>query len=380
MSRLTFTNCPATGNIGDRLITRWSRRARRCARGLGAVVLLRIRDRQSAATRARCGGPADAGTDAIYTDHQGGHELRERNVWFVRAGAAQTAKPVTRGRALVEIFVHKAIAAAVTVIAFTRLIAAQDLGNQVAFDVVSIKLNKSGDLSRGLGMPPGRYMVVNSPIFDSITLAFGVRDEYVVNAPRWVRAELYDIIAAVSTPVPVDQTRAMIRTMLVERMRLKSHTEMREVTSYVLVTARPDHRLGPAMRPAAQDCAPILASARAKNAPPPIPEPGHGVQCGVRSARGSLSAGGVTLDILARVLTNQLGAPVTDQTGLTGSYDVELEWSPASVERPTADVPAVDGKPSLTTAVQEGLGLSLRKSKTSVPYLVIDHIERPTVD
>ncbi|MEP7305737.1 MAG: DUF3738 domain-containing protein [Acidobacteriota bacterium] len=37
-------------------------------------------------------------------------------------------------------------------------------------------------------------------------------------------------------------------------------------------------------------------------------------------------------------------------------------------------------RPTLLAAVQDKLGLSLRKSKTTAPYLVIDHIERPSPD
>lgn len=66
---------------------------------------------------------------------------------------------------------------------------------------------------------------------------------------------------------------------------------------------------------------------------------------------------------------------VIDQTGLNGKYDFTLKWSSefAATGQPSDE-------PSLLTAIQEQLGLKLVPTKGPVEVIVIDHIEKPTVD
>ena len=59
-----------------------------------------------------------------------------------------------------------------------------------------------------------------------------------------------------------------------------------------------------------------------------------------------------------------------DRTGLTGLFDVNLEWA----EEAGSD------KPSIFSAVQEQLGLKLESTTAPVDVVVIDHVERPTED
>jgi uncharacterized protein (TIGR03435 family) len=78
---------------------------------------------------------------------------------------------------------------------------------------------------------------------------------------------------------------------------------------------------------------------------------------------------------------------VEDRTNLAGDYDLDLQWSPDLGDRPPADgqrppfAPAFDpDAPSLTTALQEQLGLKLESTKGSFEVLVIDRVEHPTPD
>jgi len=109
----------------------------------------------------------------------------------------------------------------------------------------------------------------------------------------------------------------------------------------------------------------------------------------MRLGRGLLNGQGVDLGFLAGSLSNQLGRPVIDKTGLTGKYDFELKWTPdpgqpaampfgpppPGVELP----PPPDPKgPSIFTALQEQLGLRLESQKAPVDILVIDRAEKPS--
>ena len=88
------------------------------------------------------------------------------------------------------------------------------------------------------------------------------------------------------------------------------------------------------------------------------------------------------LDTFGRALSGQLGRMVIDQTGLSGAFDLTLDWTP---QQPLAGSPAADASaptasnlPSIFTAVQEQLGLKLVPQTGPVSVLVIDHVEEPT--
>jgi uncharacterized protein (TIGR03435 family) len=75
---------------------------------------------------------------------------------------------------------------------------------------------------------------------------------------------------------------------------------------------------------------------------------------------------------------------VIDKTGLTGKYDMLLQWTPDESQaiRPGPDAPvgpASDAAaPSIFTALQEQLGLKLESQKGPVEIFVIDRVERPS--
>jgi uncharacterized protein (TIGR03435 family) len=69
---------------------------------------------------------------------------------------------------------------------------------------------------------------------------------------------------------------------------------------------------------------------------------------------------------------------VIDATGLKGSYDFELNWSPEDGSTPLFNGVPQDTGPSIFTAFQEQLGLKLESRKAPVEVLVIDHVEPPS--
>ena len=104
--------------------------------------------------------------------------------------------------------------------------------------------------------------------------------------------------------------------------------------------------------------------------------------------RGNIESEGTNTQMLARVLSGQLGRTVTDKTGLTGNYDFTLQWTPDDATPPMPG--GADGGPphnetgtdavgpSLFTALQEQLGLKLESTKGMADVIVIDHIDAPS--
>ncbi|HTW63233.1 MAG TPA: TIGR03435 family protein [Bryobacteraceae bacterium] len=68
------------------------------------------------------------------------------------------------------------------------------------------------------------------------------------------------------------------------------------------------------------------------------------------------------------------GRPVLDKTGLTGSYDFTLDWSPDFGGPHPPDPSGAD----LFTALQEQLGLKLEPQRVPIEMLIIDHAGRPS--
>ena len=102
-------------------------------------------------------------------------------------------------------------------------------------------------------------------------------------------------------------------------------------------------------------------------------------------APGFVEVSGVSMTMLAEMLGQQLGRPVLDKTDLEGFFDITLEWAtdpnfagppgPGGVRGP--DIGASTSGPSLTTAVEEQLGLKLESAKELVDTLVVDSAARP---
>jgi bla regulator protein blaR1 len=73
------------------------------------------------------------------------------------------------------------------------------------------------------------------------------------------------------------------------------------------------------------------------------------------------------------------GRVVLDKTGLSGSYDFLLKWTPLEASGLSASAPSPDSESvSLFTAIEEQLGLKLVPAKGPGEVLIIDHIERPS--
>jgi uncharacterized protein (TIGR03435 family) len=81
----------------------------------------------------------------------------------------------------------------------------------------------------------------------------------------------------------------------------------------------------------------------------------------------------VLLADLVAALTPAAGRPVVDATDLTGSFDLNMKFTPDDAADPT-------GSASLFTAIQEQLGLRLESRRAPVNVLVIESAERPTAD
>ena len=92
------------------------------------------------------------------------------------------------------------------------------------------------------------------------------------------------------------------------------------------------------------------------------------------------------MEQLAVSLSQAVHRTVTNHTGLTGAFEVNLTWTPDQVVsggggRAISSKRGIDPNgPSIFTAIQEQLGLKLESGRGPAAVVVIDHVERPSLD
>ena len=227
--------------------------------------------------------------------------------------------------------------------------------------------------------PGGKFLAQNATLWILLQRAF---PEFAQPGrmvfPEWARSARFDIDARASGDAPIPQIRQMLRTLLIERFNMRSHTALTLVDTYDLVVARRDGRLGPRMRPATTICDAWRAGlAEGKDLPQPK-QPEGSIRCGFQTGGENgvlkISIGGGAIGGLITLLQGSVGTSITDRTGLAGNFDMELSWA----TNDTLRVDAAQTAPTLATAIEDQLGLRLQPSKGQVEVLVIDQIERPT--
>lgn len=263
-----------------------------------------------------------------------------------------------------------------------------------SFEVASVKENRSGDLRSPMRTEPGgRFTATNVLLKFLIAEAFmGPQPVHlssrIVGGPDWINSTRFDIIAKASTEFrsspegPPNELVLMLRSLLEDRFKVRTHRETRELPVYELVVARADGKLGPQLRQSTANC----------DGPPPPRQPNEPPPCGAMRGPARVMAGGIPMRRFAEMLTAimAVGTPasadgrlVVDKTGLSGRFAFSLTWTPDQIPTvaPPPGIPPVDPNgPSLVTALQEQLGLKLESAKGPVEVLVIDSVERPTVD
>ncbi len=141
-----------------------------------------------------------------------------------------------------------------------------------------------------------------------------------------------------------------LQTLIVERFNLRYHREPRISSVYVMSIAKGGPRIKQAK---------LAADA-------------HGAHMFYPLEPGNMQSHSTYMWQLIEELENQLNCIVRDETGLEGTYDYTLEWTPDDQAH------AESSGPSLFTALKEQLGLKLEMQKRPVDVVVIDHIERPS--
>jgi uncharacterized protein (TIGR03435 family) len=249
-------------------------------------------------------------------------------------------------------------------------------GPKPQFEVASVRPNKSGEAGASLGpRPGGRLIGTNQTVRNLIRNAFNVQPFQLIGGPDWIDSDRFDINAKSAETdldekgmLPYPQFMLRLQALLEDRFEMVTHWETRELPVYALVLATRG-RLGPKLKEHAGDCD------RARGGGPPVsgsPTANCGTRTNVTPTSGKITGTGIRMETFARNLSGGSGRYIVDKTGLMGSFDLELEFTPDQSPDTTG--------PSLFTAMQEQLGLKLDSQRAPVEVVVIEKLERPSPD
>jgi len=240
--------------------------------------------------------------------------------------------------------------------------------SDVAFEVASVKQNKSGERNSSTSGRAGGFTATNVTGQQLVIYAYRLRPFQLASGPGWLGSDRFDIQARVPDGAKQDNP-AMTRALLRDRFKLKAHTEIRQEQVYALVVDRTDGKLGPQIKASTRDC---------QASQPGTPSP-CGMNTSVNDAGGTLVANGQTIEQLANALGGfGLNRMVLDRTGLKGAFDIELKWRPDNLR--SATTAQGSELPSIFAGLPEQLGLRLESQRGPVEFLIVDSIERPTPD
>ena len=244
------------------------------------------------------------------------------------------------------------------------------------FDVATIRLNKSHDNGERFEFTADGFAATNVSLMVLLKLAYGVEEDQIVGLPGWAKSERFDIAAKTEGvdlgKLSIEQRKHMIRPLLADRFQLGFHEVEKNVPAYVLVVAKN----GPKLQPSKPD------------GTGPLPDHQHTLRM---MGRGYVLGLGVPMELIVQMLTDQLGRPVIDRTGLKGDFDFTLRWTSDegleplqsqkdSNQEKIGSIGSDSEWPTLFTAVDEQLGLRLKGENGPAGAIAIDHVEAPSAN
>jgi uncharacterized protein (TIGR03435 family) len=217
--------------------------------------------------------------------------------------------------------------------------------------------------------------------------SYDVSEAALVDIPPWFLTTRFAITAKIpvdpaakNNRVDMEDVKAMLRSLLADRFRLKVHEDVRPQDGPMLVAA------GPKLKKA------VDTEIRPTCFDGPGPD-GKDPRIANPALKRLITCQNVSMADFAEGLSSIFNyrIPVVDGTGLSGRYDLQLVFTgnreiaaatSASVAA-SADTASAASDPSgaitLVDALPTELGLKLVQKKEPVPVLVVDHIdETPT--
>jgi len=224
-----------------------------------------------------------------------------------------------------------------------------------AFEVVSFK--HTGNMLQGGRIEGGRqytrpmralrYQGVKLsgevPLAGIIWYALPWRNE----GPQWINEEYFQIEAIAPAGTTREGTKAMVQTVLAERLGLKYHVVDRDTPIYALVRGPGELKLMPSSETEPNPGARQMYAFQKKSA---------------------------TLADFASFLSSLADREVMNKTGIETRFRFDLDWSQEIA--PTMREFGQKGDPAIVFTELKKLGLKLEPRKEPIKIMIIDHINK----
>lgn len=234
-----------------------------------------------------------------------------------------------------------------------------------AFEIADVHLSPRtiNPVMRGGLVSGGRYELRTATMVDLIRVAWGVDASNVVGGPAWLETDRFEVIAKAPADSPPATLQLMLQSLLADRFHLVVHNDTKPLKGYALTFVKSTPQLRASKGTSESGCG--------------RPPESQGAAPGTL-AYNTYSCHNMTMAATAQTLRTLApgyfgGNPVVDRTGLNGSWDFEVRWTPRGL---------------LTTAGSDGvslfdsvakLGLKLELQDIPVPVVVVDSVnQKPT--
>jgi uncharacterized protein (TIGR03435 family) len=239
------------------------------------------------------------------------------------------------------------------------------------FSVTSIRPNRPSAKSMREDfeaiLPGGRYVDPFARVRPLIEEAFGIPASYRLEGlPNWANDKYFSINAKADSGYVAssrlenrEHVLAMVRAMLVDRFQLAMRVEKRPKKGFSLRIGRTGVRIDARPTDDAAAFGGVFAS---------------GAQA---DGGGYIRGKSATMSGLAEQLTELLGQPVQDDSGISGCFDFSIKWRGDGNGTP-GDFANPDFNVGLMSAIQRELGLRFVAKTLPVNYWVVTNIEEPS--
>ncbi len=206
-----------------------------------------------------------------------------------------------------------------------------------------------------------RYVLRQATMVDLIATAYGVDASNVQGGPSWLETDRFDITGKVPATTPPATIKLMLQSLLHDRLKLVIHNGSKAMPAFVLITGKGKPKLKESEGSGDADCK--------YQGQPPAPGTVPSIV---------FSCHHTTMEEFARNVHEWAGGyltdPVVDSTGLKGSWDFDIKWTPKMLLQKAG----ADGI-SIFDAVDQQLGLKLERQTAPRPVLIVDSVnQKPT--
>ncbi len=214
------------------------------------------------------------------------------------------------------------------------------------FEVAAVHPNTSGSQNLSImAQPGGRLVAENVTLQVLIRAAYKVSTLQIFGGPSWLTSDRFNVTAkteADSGAKTVGDMAPMIQSLIEDRFSLKAHRDTRELFVNALTAGKKGLKIVPS-------------------------DEGDGK---LTMTRRRLDGNRVTMDQIAKALSDVTGSLVVDQSGFDGYLDIHILW------QPDTETPKEDSPPPLFDVLLDQFGLVVKAKRAPVPVVVIDSVEK----